>query len=668
MAQAPYPGLRPFDREEADIFFGRESHIDSMIDRLAEHRFLAVTGSSGSGKSSLVRAGLFQGLEVGLLASAGPNWRFAIMRPGERPMEALAASLRAARIELGSETDTVLDHGPLSMLAGLRERPLPGNANLLILVDQFEELFRDRRRVAREEVEAFVALLLGLRRQTDLRTYVVLTMRADFLGDCAQFDGLAEAICDSLYLCPRLSRGQIVSAIEGPALVFGAMVEPALVERIVADMGTDPDQLPLMQYVLLRLWEEAKGASEPVLRLDAYTALGGIEDGLSRDADAILDQVTAGEPGRRDATRRLFCLLTAQEGGRAVKKPAKVAEVIGVTERTLREIAAITEPYRAPGRSLLMPALTEALTTETPLEISHEALIRRWPTLENWVEDETRSAAEYRYLEGRALIAGRLHVLSQTDEFDNMRDWLERQKPNAAWANRYGRFFSLTLDFIHRSLATRRKATYAVVAALISISLPLSVFLGLSIWALMSSRTFSFIIPFMSDESSVPRNIMFWPEFYLIVLVVMGLTLYRQPNLHQLRLRMAIWSLLNVIFFIICVFVCIDTCIFIDTHGHSSSPASILLNGGGTGTIDLGNSLKRGTDPIISDPSLDLGSLILQAGSHLAAAGSLLVGIILLRRLMPLRPPRPWHAAPALAAPVPEAARLPQNPPAPAAA
>jgi len=132
------------------------------------------------------------------------------------------------------------------LLEELRGRPLTDGGNLLILVDQFEELFRYQGLAGREEAEAVVAVLLESARQDAVPIYIVLTMRSDFLGRCADFDGLAEAVSDAQYLCPRLSRDQIRAAIEGPAEVFGGRVEPRLVSRIVNDMGTDPDQLPLM--------------------------------------------------------------------------------------------------------------------------------------------------------------------------------------------------------------------------------------------------------------------------------------------------------------------------------------------------------------------------------------------------------------------------------------
>ena len=456
--RAPYPGLRPFSRSEADIFFGRESHIDTMIDRLAEHRFLAVTGASGSGKSSLVRAGLLQGLEMGLLGAAGPNWRVAEMRPGEHPMYALRSALDTA-LGRAREESAVPDRGPRTILADLRDRPLPGRTNLLILVDQFEELFRYESLGTRNEAEAFVGLLLGIRRQPEIRAYVVLTMRSDFLGNCAKFEGLAEAVNDSMYLCPRLDRDQIAAAIERPAGVFGGCVEPALVERLIADMGTDPDQLPLMQHALLRLWEQAirRDALTLQLRLADYLAAGGLKGSLSGHADEVLDEVIGRAKEREEIVRRLFLLLVEGESADGtVRRPTAISELIAVTGAPLAEIAEIADAFRRPGRNFLMPPIDQELRENSVLDISHESFIRQWNQMADWVRLEATSAEQYREIGRRARRwqEGQASLLGST-ELDIALAWRDRERPNSAWARRYGGSFSLVMRLLDESKQKR---------------------------------------------------------------------------------------------------------------------------------------------------------------------------------------------------------------------
>jgi hypothetical protein len=480
MARSPYLGLKPFEREEADIFFGRERQVDAMIDRLGRQRLLAVTGGSGSGKSSLVRAGLLEALEIGLLADAGAVWRFAVMRPRDHPMAELAAALIQA---LGGDETAegialrraALQRGPLSLVEEMRDRPLTDPANLLLLVDQFEELFRYEKLADREEAEAFVALLLASAAQSEVPIYVVLTMRSDFFGECARFEGLAETICDSLFLCPRLSRDQMITAIEGPARVFGGCVEPALVSRLINDMGMDADQLPLMQHVLMCLWNEAtaRNSEAPLLRVDDYLAAGALKGSLSRHADQVLETVAGGSVESREVARRLFCLITDGEGDRATRRLAPISEVVAVADRPVEDIVRIADAYRAPGCNLMVPPVSEALTLAAVLDITHEALIRNWTTLKKWVHEEAASAAQYRQIEQRVQRQTNGEAAGPLDpqELRSALDWIDRERPNVAWASRYGGDFKRMRDFIASAAARQKRATWATLLALALITI-----------------------------------------------------------------------------------------------------------------------------------------------------------------------------------------------------
>jgi hypothetical protein len=227
----PYPGLRSFERDETDLFFGRDSSVNEMIERLGRGRFLAVLGTSGSGKSSLVRTGLMNGVELGLLSNAGSWWRLIDMHPGGDPMRNLAKGLagsgaRGAEIE---QMRAFLLRGPRSIAEWCADGHLEPGENLMILVDQFEELFRYHNYEGAQEAEAFCALLLECTGIANLPVYVTLTMRSEFLGACSLIDGLAEAMNQGQYLTPRMSRKKCRLAIEGPAKVCDFDIEPALV-------------------------------------------------------------------------------------------------------------------------------------------------------------------------------------------------------------------------------------------------------------------------------------------------------------------------------------------------------------------------------------------------------------------------------------------------------
>ena len=264
----PYPGLRPFHADETHLFFGRDEQRIELLHRLRRSRFLVIVGTSGSGKSSLVRAGLLPGLHGGFMAGQSGRWRIVDLRPGTDAIGNLARALDAPGAlrdaptaeDEPSFTEATLRRSGLGLVEAAREARLPKAEKLLVLVDQFEELFRALEAADRpqssDDASAFVTLLLEAAKQGDLPIYVVLTMRSDFLGECARFRDLPEAINDGQYLVPRLTPDQRAEAITGPAAVFGVTLSSTLVNRLLNDVGENPDQLPILQHALMRSWDQ----------------------------------------------------------------------------------------------------------------------------------------------------------------------------------------------------------------------------------------------------------------------------------------------------------------------------------------------------------------------------------------------------------------------------
>jgi rhodanese-related sulfurtransferase len=470
----PYPGLRSFRRDEAHIFFGREGTINSMVDRLAAH-FLAVTGASGSGKSSLVRTGLLDGLDRGLLAEAGTHWTVIDFRPGNQPLAALAeALLKALEGQVDTEQAALigarLARGPSALAGLLDDLGIPDQENILLLVDQFEETFRYQQN---DEADAFVALLLASVAQRRRRIYGVITMRSDFFGECSRFPGLAEAINDSQFLAPRLTRAQLRAAIEGPASVYDGHVEPALVNQLLNDIGSNPDQLPLMQHVLMLMWQEARErdpAGEVVLTLRRYHELGGIvpevaaqgsEPGLlpppggcgalSQHLDRLLHQLS---PAQQRLAEVLFRTLVDSEGAisRDVRHPTPLRDIAAVAGVSVAELAPVVEEFRAPRHNFLTPAAPAPLLPDTVVDISHESLIRQWHTMRYWLQKEHDSATQYRRIETTAALEARgQEGLLHMPYLGVAEQWRARQQPNAAWASRYGGDYDRAVEFLDRS-------------------------------------------------------------------------------------------------------------------------------------------------------------------------------------------------------------------------
>jgi WD40 repeat protein len=481
---SPYPGLRPFHDDEVELFFGREEQTDQLLDRLYKTRLLAVVGPSGCGKSSLVRAGMIAALQTGLMSGTGAHWRIAEMRPGGRPLWRLASAL-AAPLALDIErsggptavafADATLRRGRLGLVELLQERWLPEGANLLLLVDQFEEIFRFRQEGSANEADAFVALLLASAAQSDYPVYVVLTMRSDFLGECALFHKLPEAINDGQYLTPRMTREQTRSAIVGPARVFDADVEPALVTQLLNEIGSDTDQLPLLQHALMRMWQHMQArtaaaarapegdsdgdgeAAVPVLTMADYAAVGSIAKALSTHVNQVHDSLA---PRQQRTVELMFRRLTHRAiGKRDTRRPARLSDVAAVADVAAEDIMEVVEAFRQPDRSFVTPPVGVGLSADTILDIGHESLIRQWDRLNAWVDAEARSADMYFRLKdsARREQAGRAAPW-RPPELDEGLMWREQEAPNEAWARRYGTAedYALAMRFLDRSAEQQR--------------------------------------------------------------------------------------------------------------------------------------------------------------------------------------------------------------------
>jgi formylglycine-generating enzyme required for sulfatase activity len=470
----PFPGLRPFRNDEEHLFFGRESQVDRMIDKLAAHRFLAVVGTSGSGKSSIVNCGLRPALHRGNMTSAGSSWRMAQFRPGSDPIVALAQALAAPDVLFDAwdndgltaqelvETTLRLDGLGLSEI--VEQARLPEGTQLLVVVDQFEELFRFRALMADavksgpgQDVIAFVKLLLDARAHSKMPIYVVLTMRSDFLGECAQFLGLAEAINDGEYLIPRLTRGEVRAAIEGPVGVAEATITRVLVTRLLNDVGDNLDQLSILQHALNRTWAnwENEGKAQGPLDLTHYEAVGGMADALNRHAERAFGELGTDE--RKRLAERIFKALTDKSTDpRGVRRPTRLAQLSAICGATQDEVESVLEVFRKPSRSFLMPPAGEALEAETIIDISHESLMRLWERLKRWGDEEAQSARTYRRLAETAEMyaAGDASLLGDL-ELQVGLDWRDRNQPNQSWAMQYRPAFEPVMRFLEESKVAR---------------------------------------------------------------------------------------------------------------------------------------------------------------------------------------------------------------------
>ena len=449
--KAPYLGLRSFEPRDAEIFFGREAHTDRLLEILQCERFLAVLGPSGAGKSSLVRAGLLPGLAAGWLGGA-TDWRIAVLRPGERPFQRLAWELvRSGALGPNDSAmaglpgvEAELRRGPLGLVQLMADarrgaagaRPF----KLLVLVDQFEEIFRyvQAGDAAADESYAFVQLLLASRSVLDAEVYVALTLRTDFLGHCVRFHNLPEAINHAQYLIPQLTRTELARAITGPALVFGADVAPELVGELINSLGDDFDQLPVLQHALARMWlaESVRSDGPPLLTAASLESLGGLQGALSAHAEEVFGKLSASEQALAET---LFRCITLREGtgpdARSTRRPQRLGEIAAVAGCGVPDLEPVVRAFAAEGVNFLHHG--EPLGPESVIDISHEALIRQWKDLRGWAEDEAERAAELRRWQDRAATRKQGGELLTGADLARAVGWLYSRLPEPEWAARY---------------------------------------------------------------------------------------------------------------------------------------------------------------------------------------------------------------------------------------
>lgn len=467
----PFPGLRPFRPDEEHLFFGRERQVDRMVAKLSVHRFLAVVGGSGSGKSSLVNCGLQPALHRGYMANAGAKWRMATFRPGSDPIGALAKSLakpgvlfdrpRKGMLTTRDLIETTLRLGSLGLVQMVERADLPEGTQLLIIADQFEELFRynaDQERAGDSEGDldhlSFVRLLLEAAAQTAVPIYVVLTMRSDFLGDCVQFSGLPEAINEGQYLVPRLSRDQIRAAITGPAHVGGGVIDPVLVTRLLNDVGDNPDQLSILQHAMNRTWAHWKNErhGEGKLMLEDYLAIGTMKRALNEHAEKAYHELD--RPAQRLCEKVFKTLTDVGTDARGIRRMTRLDRLSDVTGASIEQLREVFAVFRKPSRSFLMPPEGETLGPDADIDISHESLMRLWKRLRNWAQEEAHSAKTFQDLRERseqfaAEEAGHL----REPELGFALRWRDRVEPTPAWADLYGGGFAAAMDYLDDSYA-----------------------------------------------------------------------------------------------------------------------------------------------------------------------------------------------------------------------
>ncbi|MGH2943503.1 MAG: TIR domain-containing protein, partial [Solirubrobacteraceae bacterium] len=463
----PYRGLESFEEEHAELFFGRERDVQRLLEILKRSPLLCVVGPSGSGKSSLVRAGLVPRLRTGGLTDV-KGCEVCLLRPGAHPLQALATqlaqlgaigSMQATLDELASDRRTL--QLAVSLVLGA---DAPGR-RVVIVVDQLEEVFTlcgDERERAQ-----FFANLLHAASASQGQTLVVLTMRADFYARCADYPELAQATARSLALVGPLDADGLRQAIEEPARRAGLFLESGLVRTILDDVGPDTGALPLLEHALLEVWRRRVGDQ---LTLDGYVQSGRVEGALGQRAESVFASFT---PHQQQIARRVLLRLTQPGDGtedtrrRATRRELSPEDGDGFDEVLGRLVDA----------RLLTTGRDE--TEQEVVDVSHEALIRGWPRLRGWIDDDRAGLLTHRRLTDAA---------REWDALDREPAALYRGARLAAaseWATDHaGDLSRLERDFLGASRATEHRRARRLRAVASGLAAVTVIVAALAAWAL----------------------------------------------------------------------------------------------------------------------------------------------------------------------------------------
>ncbi len=414
----PYMGLQAFTEENAQYFYGRESLVQKLLNHISHQSTLALVGASGSGKSSVVEAGIIAQLRQGKQVPGSEQWWIGCFRPSAKPLQALTKIL----VDCGTtkeqahqklQIEGLLYQGVEGFVQWLRNRPEP---MVVLVIDQFEELFTLAQTIDRQQ---FLELILGAVKYASDRFKLILTVRADFTAACLEIPELAKILQQSSVLVPPyLTEENYRSAIIKPAEQVGLRVEAGLVEVLLKELDRSPGDLPLLQFVLQQLWERRQGGK---LTLATYQQLGGIKGSLERQAQSAYENL---DPEAQDCARWIFMNLTQLgEGTEDTRRRVSKSELI-VTKYPLplveRTLAALTTAKivvvnldrgidLGQSRSGDLPPdddelLLEAMQQEVTVEVVHEILIRHWSTLRWWLEENRTRLRSQRQIEQSALL------------------------------------------------------------------------------------------------------------------------------------------------------------------------------------------------------------------------------------------------------------------------
>ena len=457
----PFPGLRAFRPDEGHLFFGRMESTLKVVSKLKENRFVAVLGASGSGKSSLVLSGVIPAL-LKENTEEKKSWSYLVFRPALNPVDHLATELSV--LSAGAGFNQLSD---VSVAASLHNRTEGLNdvinrirknlrQQVVIVIDQFEEIFRFSPATSRglpgDDATDFIDLIVNAMQKPDHGLYIILTLRSEYVSDCGRFHSLTNLMNSSSYLLPQIPVDQMVTVIEEPVKLSGGSIDRSLVKLILSDLEERPGQLPVLQHLMMRTWNQWSrlgDLSRPIGIAD-YEAVGMLKGAISQHAGQAFDSL---DERHRYVCSRLFRTITTRsDDGRELRKPERISTIAVLTGCAEHEIIGVAEVFRSPEYSFLTPSKEVPLNGESILDLTHESIIRLWGNLRKWMDEEEASVKLYRQLASAAAQyqEGTGRLWTAPDLLMALR-WRDENNPTLAWAEKIDPAFERALIFLKNS-------------------------------------------------------------------------------------------------------------------------------------------------------------------------------------------------------------------------
>ena len=457
----PFPGLRPFASEDSNLFFGRETESDEVISKLLKNRYITVIGSSGNGKSSLICSVVLPKI-LNLKVRESSVWRIISSQPGNDPFGNLATALSNSIKDPGQksiEREQILsellnDRVTLSDI--IRKYNGKHEENILIVLDQFEDLFRyvypAKPGDSEERVKKFVDLIVNSVAKSDVNIFVIVSIRSEYLGECTHYKGLTILVNNSNYLLPDMTDDNYRAVIEGPINYAGAKIDTSLIDTLINEIKSQPYPLPVLQLSMMRTWEHWKELNkhDKPLSTKDYELAGIVKNAVSLHAEEVYEELNQHS---KEICAVIFKTITEKgSDNKGLRNPAELRTIKSIAKCSDDELFYVIDKFRHRSVSLILPTSDVILNENCLIDLQNECLIGLWSRLKNWVDEETASREIYlRLSEASALYQQGKAGLLRSPDIEAAILWRDQNKPALEWAVRYNPAFERAMVYLRTS-------------------------------------------------------------------------------------------------------------------------------------------------------------------------------------------------------------------------